>query len=159
MRKLLIGEDNPFVAAFLQEALREGGYEICGVAASAKEFVTLAEQEKPDLAIIDVRLAGSVSGLDAAVAVSSRLNLGILFVTADPQRVLDPPAPVGQACLSKPFTVPELLKALKVVEQIAATGRPSDPVWPKLRLIPRKPVAEKREMPARLEPCSAQSGE
>jgi len=159
MRKLLIGEDNPFVAAFLQEALREGGYEICGVAASAKEFVTLAEQEKPDLAIIDVRLAGSVSGLDAAVAVSSRLNLGILFVTADPQRVLDPPAPVGQACLSKPFTVPELLKALKVVEQIAATGQPSDQVWPKLRLIPRKPVAEKREMPPAVEPCNAPCGE
>jgi DNA-binding response OmpR family regulator len=158
MAKLLIGEDNPFLAAFLQEAVREGGYEVCGVAASAKEFMTLAEQEKPDLAIVDVRLAGSVSGVDAAVAVSSRLNLGILFVTADPQRVLDPPAPVGQACLSKPFTVPELLTALKVVEQIAATGRPSDPVRPKLRLIPRKPVAEKREVPL-LEPCSAERGE
>jgi len=28
MGKLLIGEDNPFVAAFLQEAVREGGYEV-----------------------------------------------------------------------------------------------------------------------------------
>ncbi len=138
MAKLLIGEDNPFVAAFLQEAVRAGGYEVCGVAASAKEFMTLAEQEKPDLAIVDVHLAGSVSGLDAAVAVSSRLNLGILFVTADPQRVLDPPAPVGQACLSKPFTVPELLTALKVVEQIAATGRPLGPGLAQTSLDPAK---------------------
>jgi DNA-binding response OmpR family regulator len=36
MGKLLIGEDNPFVAAFLQEAVRESGYEVCGVAASAQ---------------------------------------------------------------------------------------------------------------------------
>lgn len=146
MGKLLIGEDNPFVAAFLQEAVREGGYEVCGVAVSAQEFMTLAEQEKPDLAIIDVRLAGGVNGIEAAVAVASRLNLGILFVTADPQRVLDPPAPVGEACLSKPFTEPELIKALKVVEQIATTGHPSDQVFPKLRLIPREHVAEKQEM-------------
>src|SRR5260370_39637622 len=146
MGKLLIGEDNPFVAAFLQEAVREGCFEVCGVAASAKEFLTLAEQEKPDLAIIDVRLAGSVSGIDVAIEVSSRLNLGILFVTATPQRVLDPPAPVGEACLSKPFTEPELIKALRVVEQIATTGQPSDQVFPKLRLIPREHVAEKREM-------------
>jgi len=144
--RLLIGEDNPFVAAFLREAVREGGYEVCGVAASAKELMTLAEQEKPDLAIIDVRLAGGIDGIDAAVAVVSRLNLGILYVTADPQRVLDPPAPVGEACLCKPFTGPELIKALRVVEQIATTGQPSEQVSPKLRLIPRDHTAEKRRM-------------
>ena len=43
MAKLLIGEDNPFVAAFLQEALREAGYELCGVAASAKETPCFAQ--------------------------------------------------------------------------------------------------------------------
>jgi DNA-binding response OmpR family regulator len=145
MGKLLIGEDNPFVAAFLQEAVREGGYEVCGVAASAKEFLSLAQQEKPDLAIIDVRLAGAVSGIEAAVEVSSRLNLGILFVTANPQRVLDPPVPVGEACLSKPFTVPELIKALRVVEQIVTTGQSPDQVFSNLRLIPREHIAEKRE--------------
>jgi CheY-like chemotaxis protein len=146
MGKLLIGEDNPFVAAFLQEAVREGGYEICGVAASAKEFLTLAEQERPDLAIIDVRLAGGASGIDAAIEVSSRIGLGILFVTADPQRVLDPPAPVGEACLSKPFTEPELIKALRIVEHIVSTGQPPEHVFSKLRLIPQDHVAAKRQM-------------
>ena len=144
MAKLLIGEDNPFVAAFLQEVVKEGGYELCGVAASAQEFLSLAEQEKPDLAIVDVRLAGSFSGIDAAIEASSRINLGILFVTASPDRVLDPPAPVGQACLSKPFTEPELIEALRIVEQIFATGKPPEQVFPKLHLIPREPVAEKR---------------
>jgi len=144
MGKLLIGEDNPFVAAFLQEVVKEGGYELCGVAASAQEFLSLAQQEKPDLAIVDVRLAGSFSGIDAAVEAASRVNLGILFVTASPDRVLDPPAPVGQACLSKPFTEPELIEALRVVEQIFATGKTPDQVFPKLHVIPRDPIAEKR---------------
>ena len=146
MGKLLIAEDNPFVAAFLQEAVREGGYEVCGVAASAKEFLTLALQEKPDLVIIDVRLADSVSGIDAAVEVSSRLNVGILYVTASPNQVTEPPAPVGAACLSKPFTVPELIKALMVVEQITATGHAPTEVSPKLRLIHREPVAKERDL-------------
>jgi DNA-binding response OmpR family regulator len=145
MGKLLIGEDNPFVAAFLQEAVREGGYEVCGVAASAQEFLSLAQQEKPDLAIIDVRLAGAASGIDVAVEVSSRINLGILFVTASPERVLDPPAPVGEACLSKPFTEPELIEALRIVEQIATTGQRPEQVFANLHLIPREHVAEKRE--------------
>jgi DNA-binding response OmpR family regulator len=145
MGKLLIGEDNPFVAAFLQEAVRESGYEVCGVAASAQEFLTLAQQEKPDLAIVDVRLAGSFSGIDAAVEASSRINLGILYVTASPERVLRPPAPVGQACLSKPFTEPELIEALRVVERIVTTGKPPERVSPKVHLIPREPLVEKRE--------------
>jgi DNA-binding response OmpR family regulator len=145
MGKLLIGEDNPFVAAFLQEAVRERGYEVCGVAASAKEFVNLAEQEKPDLAILDVRLSGAVSGIEAAVEVSSRTNFGILFVTASPHQVLDPPAPVGEACLSKPFTQPELIEALKAVEQIISTGQAPSKVSPKLHLIQRETVAEERE--------------
>ena len=144
MGKLLIGEDNPFVAAFLQEVVKEGGYEVCGVAASAQEFLSLAQQEKPDLAIIDVRLAGSFSGIDAAIEASSRIKLGILFVTASPDRVLDPPAPVGQACLSKPFTEPELVEALRIVEQIFTTGKPPEQVFAKLHLIPRETVAEKR---------------
>ena len=106
----------------------------------------LAEHEQPDLAIIDVRLAGAVSGIDVAVEVSGRMNLGILFVTATPQRVLDPPAPAGEACLSKPFTEPEVIKALRVVEQMVSTGQTPEQVFPNLRLIPRESVSKKREM-------------
>jgi len=104
MGKLLIADDNPFIAAFLQD---------------------------------DLRLAQGTNGIDAAVELSSRANVGILYVTANPHQVTNPPAPVGAAWLSKPFTEPELMEALRVVEQITTTGQAPEPVSPKLRLIPR----------------------
>jgi CheY-like chemotaxis protein len=137
MAKLVIAEDNPFVAAFLHEAVRESGYELCGVATSAAELMELAERHKPDLAVIDVRLADGSSGIKAAVALASLIDVGILFATASPERVIDPPAPVGAACLRKPFTGPELIEALRIVEQIVATGQPPAEISPKLRLLER----------------------
>src|ERR1043166_4784918 len=132
MPKLIIAEDNPFVAAMLREAVAEDpGYEICGIAASTSQLLSLGERYKPSLAIIDVRLAHGSSGMNAAVELSKRIRVGILFAAALPDQVTDPPAPVGDACLTKPFTGPELVEALKIVEQLVMTGQPP-------ALVPRK---------------------
>jgi hypothetical protein len=51
--------------------------------------------------------------------------------------VLDPTAPVGEACLVKPFTSPELIKVLETVEYIATTGKLSAQFPAKAHLIRR----------------------
>ena len=138
MPKLIIAEDNPFVAAMLREAVAEDpGYEICGIAASTSQLLSLGERHKPNLAIIDVRLADGSSGINAAVELSKCVRVGILFATAHPDQVTDPPAPVGEACLTKPFTGPELVEALKIVEQLVTTGQPPALVPRKVNLIRR----------------------
>lgn len=136
MVKLVIAEDNPFVVAMLREALAEDPvYEVCGVATSTRELLSLGEQHKPDIAIIDVRLADGSSGINAAIELCERMRVGILFATGHAQQVVYPPAPIGEACLLKPFTGPELIEALKIVERIVTTGEPPAILPPKVRLI------------------------
>jgi two-component system, response regulator PdtaR len=138
MTKLVIAEDNPFVAAMLREAVAEDpDYEICGIATSTSELLSLGEQHKPTLAIIDVRLADGSNGINAAIELSERIRVGILFATAHPHQVIDPPVPVGEACLAKPFTGPELIEALEIVERIATTGELPAQIPPKVHLIRR----------------------
>ena len=56
MAKVLIAEDDFMIAEMLEEAVSEGGYQVCGIASEVSEVVTLGEQHRPDLAIIDLRL-------------------------------------------------------------------------------------------------------
>jgi ActR/RegA family two-component response regulator len=63
---VLIVEDDVMIADCLEEFLLEAGYDICGITGSVAEAIRLGEQYKPDLAVIDLRLAGS--GLGVAIA-------------------------------------------------------------------------------------------
>jgi response regulator of citrate/malate metabolism len=55
--KVLIAEDDLMIADIAEEILIEHGYEVCGIARTVAEAVTLAQQHKPDLAVLDLRLA------------------------------------------------------------------------------------------------------
>lgn len=125
MPKVLIAEDDFMIADMLQEAAAQGGYQVCGIATEASEVIALGEQHKPDLAVIDVRLARGSDGVLAAVELASRLRVGILYATGNCHAIIEKPPPVGEACLNKPFTVRDLLRALKVVEQIMGGQTPS----------------------------------
>ena len=57
MLKVLIAEDDVMIADMLQELLVESGYEVCGIGRTVAESVALAQRHKPDLVVIDVRLA------------------------------------------------------------------------------------------------------
>lgn len=64
-RRLLLVEDEPMVAALLQETLEAAGFEIL-VAYSALEAKSTAKQFDPDVAILDINLGAGPSGVDLA---------------------------------------------------------------------------------------------
>ena len=57
MPTVMIAEDDLIMADMLAETLVEGGYEVCGIAGTVEKAVELAERHKPDLAVLDIRLA------------------------------------------------------------------------------------------------------
>ena len=81
-RRILIVEDDYFVGALLEQHLRDAGFQVIGIAMTADEAVRFAERERPDLAVMDVRLAGGRDGIDAAIELRSRYNIPSLFATA-----------------------------------------------------------------------------
>lgn len=137
MATVLIAEDDFLIAEMLEEAALSGGYQVCGTASRVSEVIALCEEHRPDLAIIDLRLAGGDDGLDAAVELAKRANPGILYATGNCHRILETPPPVGEACLTKPYTPADVVQALQIVEQIVRTGVAPSPLPRRLYLLRR----------------------
>jgi ActR/RegA family two-component response regulator len=108
MLKVLIAEDDPMIADMVKETLLVHGYEVCGVARTVSTAVAIGRRCKPDLAVIDLRLADAGSlpddselGTDIVAQLSSLGRLGVLYASANITdgmlAVLD-----GDACLAKP---------------------------------------------------------
>ncbi|MGH7867198.1 MAG: response regulator, partial [Candidatus Dormibacteraceae bacterium] len=54
--RLLVAEDEALIRLDLVEMLREEGYQVVGEAADGEQAVRLAEQLRPDLVILDVKM-------------------------------------------------------------------------------------------------------
>ena len=87
--RALIAEDEPLLAASLEAALETAWPEldVVAVAPNGLEAVRLIEEEKPDVAFLDIRMPG-LTGLEVAAELADRLDEGaasvpkLVFVTA-----------------------------------------------------------------------------
>jgi CheY-like chemotaxis protein len=135
MLKVLIAEDDLVTADGVEEILIEQGYEVCGIARTVAEAVELGRAHKPDLAVIDLRLADGGLGTDVADELGLLGRVGILYSTGNGlQAVLT--SAQGDACLSKPYRSSDLLRGLAIVADIVATGKTSLPFPERFRILP-----------------------
>jgi two-component system, response regulator PdtaR len=113
--RVLVVEDDYFVSLEIDTTLTEMGCDVIGIAATGEDAIKLAERGRPELVLMDVRLAGRLDGVDAAAVIYRRFGIRSLFVTAhsDPQtRARGENAnPLGWA--SKPFTFHQLTTAVR----------------------------------------------
>ena len=118
---VLIVEDDFLIAMQTESALTDAGITVVGVASTAEEAVLLARQNKPVLAVMDIRLAGQRDGIEAAGDLFRELGVRCIFATAhDDQRTrsrAEPFAPLGW--LAKPYTMASLIA---LVRQAIAAG-------------------------------------
>ncbi len=126
MCKVLIVEDDVLIADMNEHILLENGYEVCGIARTVAEAVRLARLHKPDLAVIDMRLAEGGLGTEVVEQLTANGRLGILYATGNISNALLTSVN-GDACLGKPYGDDDLLRGLKVVRDIVATGVASAP--------------------------------
>jgi CheY-like chemotaxis protein len=59
--RILVVEDEPFIAMGLEHLLPRLGYEVAGVASHLREALAMAEAGGFDLAVLDVNLGGELS--------------------------------------------------------------------------------------------------
>jgi DNA-binding response OmpR family regulator len=126
MIKVLIAEDDLMIADMAEEILVERGYEVCGIARTVAEAVALGRRHRPDLAVIDLRLADGGLGTEVAAQLGALGRLGVLYATGNISHVVLN-ATCGDACLSKPYRSDDLLRGLEIVAEIVATGTASPP--------------------------------
>jgi DNA-binding response OmpR family regulator len=126
MLKVLIAEDDLMIADMIEEILVEDGYEVCGIARTVAEGVELGQRHKPDLAVLDLRLADGGLGTEIAARLGGLAHLGVLYATGNAAQV-HLTAVNGHGCLAKPYVADDLLRSLKIVRNMAATGTVSQP--------------------------------
>jgi two-component system cell cycle sensor histidine kinase/response regulator CckA len=112
---ILVAEDDEQERYIAAAVLNYGGYEV-HEAASAEDVVTLAEEIRPDLVILDLMFFGKASGVDALDALRQSPNTREIPVLAFSSYVRDFQRRLSElpftALLSKPATPTELLDAV-----------------------------------------------
>jgi adenylate cyclase len=79
---VLIAEDEHIVAKDIAAVLSSLGYNILGTSATGEDIVLKAQQRKPDIIIMDIMLAGEMSGIEAAEVINQTENIPIIYLTA-----------------------------------------------------------------------------
>jgi CheY-like chemotaxis protein len=123
MVKILIVEDEPIVAAAVSQFLDHAGHQVVGVAKDEASALRQAAAGRPDLVLMDVRLAGASDGIETARKIQAERPVNVVFMTAyhDSKTRARAAAAAGPAAfVPKPFSCEDLLKAVS-----AATLLPS----------------------------------
>lgn len=98
-RRILIVEDEPLAALALEILVRGMGFDVCGTADSAPDAIKIADRERPDMVLMDIRLRGPVDGIQAAGELVTRFGIRSMFVSAhsDPasRRRIEAVRPLG----------------------------------------------------------------
>jgi AmiR/NasT family two-component response regulator len=114
-RRVVIAEDEALIRMDLAEMLAEEGYAVVGEAGDGVKAVELAERERPDLVIIDVKMP-VLDGIAAAERIAEARIAPVVILTAFSQRELVERArdAGAMAYLVKPFTRSDLVPAIEI---------------------------------------------
>jgi DNA-binding NarL/FixJ family response regulator len=112
---LLIVEDEALVASYIQDVLEESGFTIAGVASTGAEALSLAGDTPVELALVDIKLAGPMDGIEVAKVLRERHDVPSIFLSGmhDPEtmRRAQEADPLG--FLQKPFRPSQVFNALE----------------------------------------------
>ena len=114
-RRVLVAEDEALIRLDLKEMLEEEGYAVVGEAADGARAVELAEEHRPDLVILDVKMP-VLDGISAAERIARARIAPVVILTAFSQRELVERArdAGAMAYLTKPFTRSDLVPAIEI---------------------------------------------
>jgi two-component system, response regulator PdtaR len=114
LTRLLIAEDETIIRLDLRDLLERAGFEVCAEARDGVEAVELAHSERPDLAILDVKMP-RLDGIDAARRILEERPVPIVMLTAYGQDELVARAVEAGVFgyLVKPFREQDLLPAIE----------------------------------------------
>jgi CheY-like chemotaxis protein len=123
---VLIVEDQMLIAWHLSDLIEGAGHRVLAIARDPAEAMEAATKERPDFALMDIRLHSGTSGLDAARMLFERWGVRSIYLSANLDAATRAQAeklqPLGY--VGKPFLPAELLQALNRAIQ-ATVGRAS----------------------------------
>ena len=123
---ILVVDDNRLVLASLIDGLTQAGYRVVD-ADNGDDAMLLAREQRPDLALLDIRMEGK-SGFDVARYLRDQCRMPFMFLSAfsDEETVAQVEALGAVAYLVKPLDIRRLVPAVEAAFADLEAGR-SDP--------------------------------
>lgn len=114
-RRVVVAEDETLIRLDIIEILRGEGYDVVGEADNGEKAVQLAEELKPDLVLMDVKMP-VMDGITAAEKIVKARIAPVVLLTAFSQKELVERArdAGAMAYVVKPFTPADLIPALEI---------------------------------------------
>ena len=114
--KVLVVEDEVIIADNICDSLVELGYLITEPAINYTEAITIIDNDKPDIAIIDIRLSGKKSGLDLAKKINEKYKFPFIILTSnsDKYTIEEAKEVMPAAFLAKPFSQKDLYTNIEI---------------------------------------------
>ncbi len=113
--KIVIAEDNALLRGVLRDALEEAGMQVVGEAADGAEALTMAESNRPDVVVMDMRMP-NVDGIEATQRIASSswaMPVVVLSAYDEPQMIEAALAAGASNCLKKGVGLDELIDAIR----------------------------------------------
>ncbi len=112
---VVVAEDETLIRLDLVEMLTEAGYAVVGEAGDGQRAVELAEQLRPDLVVLDVKMP-VLDGIGAAERIGAAGIAPVVMLTAfSDKSLVERATDAGvMAYVLKPFTAADLAPALQV---------------------------------------------
>ena len=112
-KRILIAEDETLIRLDLAEMLREAGYEVIAEASNGEEAIAQAEEKRPDLAILDVKMP-KLDGISAAEK-NSKLCPTLMLTAFSQRDLVERARDAGvMSYVVKPFTIDDLVPAIEI---------------------------------------------
>lgn len=112
---ILILEDEALSAMTLRIMLVKEGYRVCSILSKGEDAILFVKKERPDIMLFDNRLAGEISGIEAACEIKKEYDIPVIFITGYEinEFVREAEVAAPEACLSKPVDFAILENAIK----------------------------------------------
>ncbi len=119
MSRILIVEDEIFVALDLENILLSAGYDVVGIAADRATALELGSD--CDIAFVDINLRDGATGPLIATHLHRHHGAKVVFVTANPAQIGDA-ADAALGVITKPFQAKTVLRAVAIASGSEVLG-------------------------------------
>jgi DNA-binding NarL/FixJ family response regulator len=113
--KIVLVEDELIIAASIAQELQKSGYDVVAIASSAEQALAAIARSIPELVLMDIRIKGSVDGIQAAQQIPQNLGIPVIFMSAhSDKKTLDRAKAAGASgYLVKPIPRGALVAAIE----------------------------------------------
>ncbi len=108
-KKVLIVEDEIFVALEIEQIVEDAGFEVCAIAADREAALEAAAG--CDIALVDLNLRDGPTGPSIGMDLATRHGIQVIYVTANPAQIGEASV-AALGVITKPFRAPSISAAL-----------------------------------------------